>query len=328
MALLLIIIFLTTTGRADIQLDGYFIARDNCEAFLSVRKETNPGDIHLTVDMAYEVMAKNKTDASHYRIKVKNATPIERWAPVSCGTLLTDCRVQTAATPPHPVPSVNPVTPSLPADGRDYLLALSWQPAFCQSNQQKIECRKQTADRYDAGHLTLHGLWPQPRENIYCNVGANDKKLDKRKMWDQLPALGLTDKTYDDLIETMPGVVSYLHRHEWIKHGACYSTTPEEYFRESIMLIDQVNASEVRDFIVANIGRTITAGDIKAKFDAAFGSGAGGKVRIKCSEGMISEIWINLNGEIELGTSLTDLLKNADQASPSCKSGIVDPVGF
>ncbi len=315
---------LATTSSADIRIDGYFIATNTCEALQSIRKNTNPGSIHLTEDMAYEVLSKNKAHATHYRVRVKTASPQERWVPVACGKLLTDCREQTFAGGPQP--SEPPPVP--PTQEHHYLLALSWQPAFCQSHQRKKECVTQTTDRYDASHLSLHGLWPQPRNNTYCNISNNLKKLDQRKMWDQLPNLGLTDETYGDLIETMPGVASYLQRHEWVKHGSCYSTTPEEYYRESIMLADQINASEVRDFIAANVGNSVSTDDIKEKFDSAFGAGAGAKVHIQCSNGLITELWINLEGNIDSSTQLSELLDDAVQASPSCQSGTIDPVGF
>ncbi|MDJ0805888.1 MAG: ribonuclease T2 [Gammaproteobacteria bacterium] len=324
-------------GQAEIKLDGYFIARDECPAYHSKRKQTNPGDIHLVRNLAYEVLSKNKAQATHYRIRVEEATPQERWVAIDCGKLLVDCREQVVDVRPEPDPTPSPApqptpapTPDHPpqASGRDYLLALSWQPAFCQTHQRKTECETQTSERYDANHLALHGLWPQPRSNVYCNVSNNRKKLDKRKMWDRLPPLGLTEETYGDLLETMPGVASYLHRHEWIKHGTCYSSTAEEYYRESILLIDQVNGSRVRDLFASNIGQRITSAQIKAKFDQAFGAGAGDKVQVKCDEGMIVELWINLKGVINDDTKLSGLLQGAAPASASCAGGIVDPVGF
>lgn len=313
-------------GMAEIRLDGYFIARDTCEAMHSFRHYSNPGDIRLTPDTAYELLAKNKAEASHYRIRVKNATPSERWVEVDCGIVLTDCREQGVVVTPLP-PDDSDDQP-VPVEGPAYLLALSWQPAFCQTHQQKIECQTQTVDRYDASHFTLHGLWPQPRNNIYCSVSNNDKRLDGRKMWDQLPALAITEETFGDLIETMPGVASYLHRHEWIKHGTCYSSTPEEYFLESIKLTDQVNSSVLRDFFVDNIGKRVEVSEINAKFDEAFGDGASNKLKVHCTNGMISEMWINLKGEVESDTPLSSLLQSAEQADAGCRNGIIDPVGF
>jgi ribonuclease T2 len=321
-----LVCLLPDMGMADIRLDGYFIAQDSCEAVHSIRKHSNPGDVRLSPDTAYELMSKNKTMASHYRIRVKNATPSERWVPVACGIVLTDCREQGVVVIPLPPDDDDDVP--IPAEVPSYLLALSWQPAFCQTHQQKTECQTQTVDRYDANHFTLHGLWPQPRNNTYCSVSNNHKRLDGRKMWDQLPVLSITEETFGNLIETMPGVASYLHRHEWIKHGTCYSSTPEEYFLESIMLTDQVNTSVLRDFFAANIGQSVEVSEIKVKFDEAFGDGASGKLNVRCTDGMISELWINLKGEVENDTSLSALLENAEQAASGCQNGMIDPVGF
>ncbi len=335
---ILLSFFVTAFCQAEIQIDGYFIAQDECPAYHSKNKKTNPGNIHLTTNMAYEVLSKNKVNATHYRIMIDEVSPQERWVSINCGKLLVDCREHPAGdsrptpTPvpvPTPQPDPDPVPPPPPVTrGQDYLLALSWQPAFCQTHQQKTECETQTTDRYDASHMALHGLWPQPKSNIYCNVSSNAKRLDKRKMWNELPVLGLTEETFGDLIETMPGVASYLHRHEWIKHGSCYSTTPEEYYRESIILTEQINASAVRNLFADNIGQTVSSSEIKASFDDAFGAGAGDKVQVKCDEEMIVELWINLNGSIDDGSRISDLLINADPAASSCASGVIDPVGF
>jgi ribonuclease T2 len=39
-----------------------------------------------------------------------------------------------------------------------YALAISWQPAFCETLPRRRECREQTHDRFDASHFFLHGL--------------------------------------------------------------------------------------------------------------------------------------------------------------------------
>ena len=295
----------------------YFTASESCEAFQSIRKRTNPGDIRLTVNTAYEVIDQNKAEPTHYRIKVEGASPMERWVAVSCGKLQEEKRDDSQERPSS---STSPKG--------DFLLALSWQPSFCQTHQEKKECRTQDEARYDASHFTLHGLWPQPRSKTYCNVSQSAQKADQQSRWQQLPGLELSDETYKDLAEVMPGVVSYLHRHEWIKHGSCYSLTPEEYFRESILLTEQINASAVRDFFAAHIGQTISADEIKARFDASFGKGAGDKIRVRCDNGMLRELWINLKGEIDEHSRIEDLLARAARASSSCKEGLIDPVGY
>ncbi len=330
---LLSTLIVSSVAWAEVKLNGYFIANDNeCPAYKSFRKKTNPGNVRLVEDRAYPVLSKNKFDATHYRLKIKEATPRERWVALDCGTFLTQCDENEGSDESDnedvSQPS-RPNSPSLPGQGgKEYLLALSWQPAFCQSHQSKAECQSQTGERYDATHLTLHGLWPQPKNNTYCNIPNSQKKLDQRSAWSQLPSLRLSDDLMSELIEIMPGVSSHLQRHEWTKHGSCYSETPDEYFKESMKLALDINNSSVRDLFANNIGERVTSRDIKSRFDSIFGQGAGNKVMVKCSGNMISELWINLKGDIEEGSNIGELLANAPDASVSCQGGVIDAVGF
>ncbi len=193
------------------------------------------------------------------------------------------------------------------------LLAISWQNAFCQTHQKKRECRNVKADHFSATHFTLHGLWPQPRNNTYCKP--------TKKLW-------LEKSLYNELLQVMPAAKSGLHQHEWKKHGTCYNTTPERYFKDSIALLKQINDSYVRDFFVRNIGKQLTIKQVQLAFDKAFGKGSGRKVKMQCKSGLITELQINLDGDIATTPSLTQLLKNAPMVRNSCQKGLVDRVGF
>jgi ribonuclease T2 len=58
------------------------------------------------------------------------------------------------------------------ASGRtEYILAVSWQPGFCETHPNRKECAGQTSERYDATHFSLHGLWPMRKS--YCGVAAD-----------------------------------------------------------------------------------------------------------------------------------------------------------
>jgi ribonuclease T2 len=318
--------------HASQRLDGYFIASDACPAFQSFRKGTNPGDVTLVPERAYTILEKNKSNATHYRIRIREASPQERWVAVSCGTLLVDCRSSKAIpvepVTPEPQPQPPPTPQPQPAAGSAYLLALSWQPGFCQGHQDKPECESQTGERFDATNFTLHGLWPQPRSNDYCNVSNRDKRLDERHGWCQLPAPMLSEQTLEDLTVAMPGVASCLEHHEWIKHGTCYRESAESYFGEAVALLDQVNDSPVRRLFADHIGETLRADQIRDAFDHAFGPGSGRKVEVSCSGGLITELRINLRGDIQPDTPLSGLLAAGADTGPGCGSGKVDAVGF
>lgn len=301
------------TSYAVITLDDQFIAGEACEALQSIRRETNPGNIRLTQQQTYPVVGKNREDASHYLLRIEGAEPPTRWVPVQCGQL---------------VGATNPVD-------QDYLLALSWQPSFCETKPDKPECQSQTAQRFDATNLALHGLWPQPRNNIYCHVSSNLIFLDQDRRWSELPPIELSVETRDALAIKMPGFASNLHLHEWYKHGTCYSNSPEEYFQESIALLDQVNNSSVRDLFVSNIGNDLSASEIRNQFNQSFNPGAGNKVQIQCvkdidqdRDTMVVELQINLKGDIQLDTAIATLLEAGQSVSPGCARGEIDPAGL
>jgi len=307
------LLVLQIVSHASIKIDGYFIVEKNCTAVHSIKKGTHP--FILTKGMAYKVIAKNKPEASHYLITIESLEENpNKWVSVDCGMLLTDCKTSQVEKP---------------AKEKNYLLAISWQPAFCQSHQSKEECKTQTEDRYDATHLALHGLWPQPRNNTYCNVSDKDKSVDRRKYWHLLDPLGLSEETFSDLLISMPGVASYLQRHEWIKHGTCYSNSAEMYYKDSLKLINKINDTNISTLFANNIEKTITTEQIRDTFNEAFGEGSGEKVNVKCKKGLIVELWINLKGDINKDDNLSKLLQNAPAVNNiSCESGMVDAVGF
>jgi ribonuclease T2 len=243
--------------QANVTLNGTLLATDSCEAVQSIKKQTNPGKIRLKAWERYRVIGQNlAVGATHYLLQLEGAAPSLRWVPVSCGRLGQPGSEpvpdpgnapgpdpgnapgpdpeNTPGNPPEtetlpPVPSLD--LPEMDTSRRgDFLLALSWQPAFCETKPTKIECRDQSADSFEAGNLALHGLWPQPRDNDYCGVSPEVEQIDQAKRWDELPPVALSAETRKALAEQMPGYASNLHLHEWYKHGTCYSNSPEEYF--------------------------------------------------------------------------------------------------
>ena len=128
---------------------------------------------------SYPLLAKNASNATHYRIRIDGASPPERWVSVDCGSY----RVEgTNDGGLHNFPSGN-----RPAGGHraEVILSLGWEPSFCEGHSNKSECASATPSGVDATHFTLHGLWPQPRRNQYCNVSqalinADEKATGRR----------------------------------------------------------------------------------------------------------------------------------------------------
>jgi ribonuclease T2 len=216
-----------------------------------------------------------------------------------------------------------------------FILAASWEPAFCATNQKKAECRGQKSGDFDATNFSLHGLWPMRQE--YCGVSDDQRDADRRSDWNDLPAVSLTAQTRSDLDKVMPGKQSGLERHEWTRHGTCTGMSADDYFNAAIGLIDELNASGVRDLFAQSIGKTLTAEDIKAAFDKSFGDAASDRVKMSCRRvgkvRVISEITIGLSADATKqsssgGPRLEKLIQGAGRTSFGCNEGVVDAAGF
>lgn len=298
-------------------IGGCFQATESCEAFQSFRKKTNPGDVRLDQNSQYKVLESSKKMKA-YRIQIEGLDKSARWVAKNCGDWLKSCTLNKEQVSNKKYKKKHKKTPQ-------YLLALTWQPAFCEGKPRKKECKTQTTNRYDAKHWSLHGLWPQPRNNTYCGVSDIDKGIDRNSRWHLLEPVKISQKTAQALAFTMPGMASNLHRHEWIKHGTCYGKDAESYYADSIYLTEQINKSTVGALFSRNIGKKVSLKEVRQRFDLAFGKGTGKKVNLRCDrKGLISELWINLSGNISTDTSMSALLENAVDAGSSCKVGKVD----
>lgn len=304
---------------ASVKLEGWLIAQEACIASKSLRgssgEELEPGQ-------AYILRGQNRIDdPSHYQIRLGLSGNGDRWVRIDCGVHVVRADSENTGNEDQVAAPATPL-----------LLAVSWQAAFCETRPQQRECRSQREDRFDAAHFSLHGLWPQPRENVYCNVNARMKRDDKDRRWDWLPVLDLESGTRSELKKVMPGTASFLHRHEWVKHGTCYSEDPETYYQDSLRMMEALNSSDVQALFVANVGQSVSAKAIREAFETAFGPGSGKRVQVFCkndgSRRLITELKIYLGGPLTEPTSFADALRAGDKTAPGCNGGIVDPVGL
>lgn len=224
--------------------------------------------------------------------------------------------------------TAQPAAPRRAAPGGQYVLAISWEPAFCEGAGGKPECRSQSANRPDASRFSLHGLWPGDE---YCSVSGRDESVDQSGNWDGLPQIDLSAATQADLDRAMPGTQSHLERHEWLKHGTCSGASADTYFGRAVLFLDTINNSAVGRLFGSRIGNRLDGTAIRNAFDTAFGAGAGDRVRIACTQDgdrrLISEITIGLRGDV-LGTgSIGELIAASRPTDPGCNGGIVDRVG-
>ena len=331
-------IAISTAALAQVKLDGTFTATKACDAVVSIKKGTNPDNAAVAAGKAYHLLGKNKDDATHYWIEVPDANPKQRWVAIDCGSTDDGAAQDPATSAPKqnnvavntPQGTVKPKPQSRGFGGQApyYAFALSWEPTFCEAMRDKAECKAERPTSWEASHFTLHGLWPQPRRNQFCGVDPKLSALDDQHQWEALPEPELTAATKAALDKAMPGTMSNLQRHEWIKHGTCYPAgNAEQYFKDEMRLAAEVNGSSVQTLFAANIGKQLTAVAIRAKFDESFGKGVGDHVQVECDKlGRLSGFTLNLRGDIPGGTDLKTLLAAGDQAQNKCDGGMVDAV--
>lgn len=300
--------------------DGMFTATAACPALQSIRNGTNPGAVMTRPGTAYRITEVNNLGApTHYRVEIPGASPPDRWVEIACGSDgAADADAEAEAGP------------------GSYLLAASWQPGFCETQPDRRECRNQQQDRFDASHFALHGLWPQPRSKEYCGVSRRDIESDQTA-WRLLPELPLSAATRRELEKVMPGTASLLDRHEWLVHGTCYEESAESYFSESLALMARLNASAVRDFFTANLGRAVTPAQIREAADKAFGRGAGNRISVECKteqDGdrvVLTELQIALYGAIDETSDLGELIRAARPIGSNagqCPRVVIDKAGL
>ncbi len=323
-------------AHADVALSGTFTATQACPAYQSVRWFNNAGSAAVAQGQTYAVLAKNKPDVTYYRIRVEGAKPQERWVWAACGHFAPGgsqgaAPPATAAAPDAgAAPAAAPGFPGSRGARATHVLALGWEPAFCAKHKDKSECRSLTAASFGATHLSLHGLWPQPRGTQYCNVAPDIKQRDEAHDWNALPEPELSNATRQRLAAVMPGVASNLQRHEWIVHGTCHGTSADAYFARAASLAEAVAASKVATVFADSAGQSLSAATIRAAFDDAFGPGAGARVTVSCrgrgTDRKITEIVLSLAGDVSGNAALGDLMRATDTVPQGCPSGIVDRV--
>lgn len=196
------------------------------------------------------------------------------------------------------------------------VLSISMQNAFCQMHTNKKECQISNKKI-----LTLHGLWPQPENRQYCNVNKKIIGTDKSHQWYRLPDVAMDNKTKEELLTIMPGIVSDMHKHEWYKHGICSHLNINNYFMRSIVYFKQFENSRAGRLIYSKRGNILYIYELRKSFDESFGNESSKKVEMICKNGKVTEIRINLGNYFE--NNLKNAITNGMNVKKSCKSGMV-----
>ena len=301
-----------------------------CSAFNNMKHTKNTHNIRLNRQQNYTVLEQHK---EQYLLLIKGENPAQRWVNKRCfsskkgvesslDNLIDTLDKNLSKTSNTKKNSISNVS-------QNNVLALSWHNAFCETHRYKKECKREIDSllypKYHERHFILHGFWPQPQGKSYCGVERKYITMDKYKHWNKLPKLVLSTETKSRLSKIMPGVHSNLHKHEWFKHGSCYGTDVEDYFKTTIYLVEQFHISKISDFFEKNIGKKVTLRQIRQQFDKYFGKGAGKSVELRCKQGLITELWLHLSGSSHV---LDTLLHGGKQVRSRCTQGRVDKAGY
>lgn len=304
---LLFFIFIFSTLSADQSM----VASQPCEATNNLKGSNNQGNITLLPSRSYTILEKRGENVS---LLVPEATPKLRWAKRNCfnessSNLATKTLSQPQSTPHNPK--------------QQSLLALSWHDAFCETHRNRTECALGKGSKEQT--FVLHGLWPQPKNNAYCNLESKIIGMDKNHQYSKLPDVGLSPKTAQELLEAMPGARSGLEKHEWAKHGSCSGMSSENYFSLSASYTRQFNASPLNTFISSKRGQTVSLKEIRTVADQAFGNSSGERIEMVCHEGLLSELRLSLGN---YDPSLAKALSNGAKINSTCRSAVIDKAGW
>lgn len=188
-----------------------------------------------------------------------------------------------------------------------YILALSWQPAFCETKQYKPECASQNNGRFDATNFVLHGLWPNQNDDpshtfAYCGQSNDIINTDKASDWCELPDLPLSTAVESDLNIFMPGAESCLDHHEWYKHGTCAGMSADAYFALSNGLVASFAQTAFNQYVASQIGSEVSRNDLLNRFEDEFGAGSDDYLSLRCDEvngtSLLSEIRLALKQDL------------------------------
>ena len=154
------------------------------------------------------------------------------------------------------------------------LLVVTWGPSLCKVDPSNTGCR--------SGHVrslgrafVLHGLWPQPSTEQYCDVPRRTPDRERNPV--QLPP---------DLQASLKAMMSdsaVMTTHEWYAHGTCSGVTPPEYFGVAAALADQA-AGVLDPLFTTAAGQRLSARSVRETVDAQLGAGAGKRVGLNCRD--------------------------------------------
>lgn len=210
-----------------------------------------------------------------------------------------------------------PAAPEQTSASTSSVLVLTWAPSLCSVEKSASGCRSGRVGRLGSSFV-LHGLWPQPRSQQYCDISKKDAARAKRTPLPLPPDLA-------NRLQAMMSDSDVMAAHEWYAHGTCSGVDPAEYFRIATGLAQQ--AIVILDPLFDRAaGRQLTARSIRDAVDAKAGAGTGARVALVCrgAEGggpLVYEVRLSLPPVAQLRSgapSLAQALSVGPTVPPGC----------
>ncbi|SDF59177.1 MULTISPECIES: ribonuclease I [unclassified Duganella] len=295
--------FIVVGASASESASGSFVAGKSCEAYSSFAKRSNPGDIKISAGTSYTVREINKTDFDWVRIEVPGAEPKLRWVQRECGKPELEEREERTAA------RGNGEVCSLPNQQDSYVLAITWQPGFCEHvsyKGKKPECDAMNGGTLAAKNLSLHGLWPNKKE-CGTNYGSCSGQ-----------PFALSKDTIEKVAPWMPNF--YYERtfgaYEWNKHGKCQSLPPDDYFIKAVSAVRVVNESEVGKIVLGSTGKSFRVNDFFERVKARYGDKVANTITLVCTQRKyLQEIRVSLALDFATDRDLPQMVANAKPAA-------------
>ncbi|MGB1109564.1 MAG: ribonuclease T2 family protein [Gammaproteobacteria bacterium] len=304
------------TATASEQAEGTFTAAQACEAYLSFRREHNPGDIRLTPGATYTVREVNKQPWQWLRVEVPGIERPQRWIAKACGA--GDITVTSSANPASGHCKVANTYDS-------NVLAVTWQPGFCEHfryNGTKPECDALNSGELVITHLTLHGLWPN-KDGCPIDQGG----------YGYCPGspMDLSEQTIRQIGPWMPNFLfeTDFGQYQWNKHGSCQSREDDEYFLLAVALTKLLDQSAIGAYLRDHQGQTIVVEAFENHLEEQLGPQVTAKLQLNCTgfrKRYLQEIRVQLPKVIPRTNHLEELVRDGRNVAAfrgNCDSQVV-----
>jgi len=163
--------------------------------------------------------------------------------------------------------------PARAAEFDYYVLALSWSPSWCASNDR--DGRTSQCNGRRSYGFVVHGLWPQSNTGWLedCRSREPDRVPEQliRNYYDIVPSAGLAG-------------------HEWRKHGTCSGLSQDMYFRT----LRRAHSTVVIPPVIFNgaLDRRLNTDQIEQLFMKSNPGLASNAIAVACEDNSLSEIRI------------------------------------